>query len=47
MRLYVCEMSMDLMGFSKDELIDYPNMKLAGVAKFLQEAGSSKTTLFI
>ncbi len=46
-RLYVCEMSMDLMGFGQDELIDYPNMKLAGVAKFLQEAGSSKTTLFI
>jgi len=46
-RIYVCEMSMDLMGFSVDELIDYPNMKLAGVAKFLQEAGSSKTTLFI
>ena len=46
-RIYVCEMSMDLMGFSKDELIDYPDLKLAGVAKFLQEAGSSKSTLFI
>ena len=46
-KLYVCEMSMDLMGFSKEELIDYPDLKLAGVAKFLQEAGSSKSTLFI
>ncbi len=46
-KLYVCEMSMNLMGFSKEELIDYPDLKLAGVAKFLQEAGSSKSTLFI
>lgn len=46
-RIYVCEMSMDLMGFTQEELIDYPNLKLAGVAKFLQEAGSSKSTLFI
>jgi len=46
-KIYVCQMSMDLMGFTKEELIDYPDMKLAGVAKFLQEAGSSKSTLFI
>jgi peroxiredoxin family protein len=46
-RIYVCQMSMELMGFSVDELIDYPNLKVAGVAKFLQEAGSSKSTLFI
>lgn len=46
-RIYVCQMSMDLMGFTKEELIDYPNLKTAGVAKFLQEAGTSKTTLFI
>jgi peroxiredoxin family protein len=46
-KIYVCQMSMDLMGFSKEELIDYPDLKLAGVAKFLQEAGSSKSTLFI
>jgi peroxiredoxin family protein len=46
-KIYVCQMSMDLMGFSQDELIDYPDMKLAGVAKFLGEAGTSKSTLFI
>jgi peroxiredoxin family protein len=46
-RIYVCQMSMELMGFSVDELVDYPNLKVAGVAKFLQEAGSSKSTLFI
>jgi len=46
-KIYVCQMSMDLMGFTREELIDYPNLKLAGVGKFLQEAGSSKSTLFI
>lgn len=46
-RIYVCQMSMDLMGLSLDELIDYPDLKAAGVAKFLAEAGASKSTLFI
>jgi len=46
-QIYVCQMSMDLMGYKMEELIDYPNMKSAGVAKFLAEAGSSKASLFI
>ncbi|HEY3414093.1 MAG TPA: DsrE/DsrF/DrsH-like family protein [Armatimonadota bacterium] len=46
-KIYVCEMSMGLMGFSKDEMIDYPGLALAGVGKFLGEAASSKTTLFV
>ncbi|HAT72301.1 MAG TPA: NADH dehydrogenase FAD-containing subunit [Elusimicrobia bacterium] len=45
--IYVCQMSMDLMGYKSGELIDYPNLKSAGVAKFLAEAGTSKATLFI
>jgi peroxiredoxin family protein len=45
--IVICEMSMDLMGFSKEEMIDYPNVTLGGVAKFLQEAGQSKVSLFI
>ena len=45
--IFICEMSMDLMGFQLEELIDYPNISLGGVAKFLQEAGESKVTLFI
>jgi peroxiredoxin family protein len=45
--IVICEMSMNLMGFKIEELIDYPNIKLAGAAKFLQEAGSSKVSLFI
>jgi len=46
-KIYICEMSMNLMGMTQDELIDYPDLKLAGVAKFLAEAGTSKSTLFI
>jgi peroxiredoxin family protein len=45
--IVICEMSMDLIGFKMEELIDYPNINLGGVAKFLQEAGDSRVTLFI
>jgi peroxiredoxin family protein len=41
-RIYVCEMSMDLMGFKREEFIDYKDMGFAGVATFLQEAANSK-----
>jgi peroxiredoxin family protein len=46
-RIYVCEMSMDLMGFGRDEFIDYKGLGFAGVAKFLEEAQNSKVQLFI
>ena len=46
-RIYVCEMSMDLMGFKREEFIDYKDMGFAGVATFLQEAANSKVQLFI
>jgi peroxiredoxin family protein len=46
-RIYVCEMSMDLMGFKREEFIDYKNMGFAGVATFLQEAANSKVQLFV
>ena len=46
-QIYVCEMSMDLMGFKREEMIDYPNMSFCGVAKFLEEAMNSKIQLFI
>lgn len=45
--IVICEMSMDLMGFTMDEMIDYPNVSLAGAAKYLQEAADSKVSLFI
>lgn len=45
--IYVCEMSMDLMGFQREEMIDYPGLTYCGVAKFLEEAISSKVQLFL
>ncbi|MGD8368033.1 MAG: DsrE/DsrF/DrsH-like family protein [Desulfobacterales bacterium] len=46
-RIYVCEMSMDLMGFKRGEMIDYQNIDYCGVAKFLEEANGSRIQLFI
>jgi len=43
----VCEMSMDLMGIKKEELIDYPHLNICGVATFLVDAEESKIQLFI
>ena len=43
----ICQMSMDLMGFKREEMIDYPNMKVCGVAAFLAEAQTSRVQLFI
>ena len=43
----VCEMSMHLMGFTKEELIDYPFMNICGVASFLDDAAESRIQLFI
>jgi len=46
-KIYVCEMSMDLMGFKREEMIDYKGLNFAGVATFLAEAADSKVQLFI
>jgi peroxiredoxin family protein len=46
-KIFVCEMSMDLMGFKREEMISYPDMTYCGVAKFLEEAMHSKVQLFI
>jgi peroxiredoxin family protein len=46
-QIYVCEMSMDLMGFKREEMIEYPKIDFCGVAKFLEEAMNSKIQLFI
>ena len=45
-RIVICEMSMDLMGFKREEMIDYEGLEFGGVAKFLEEASSSKVQLF-
>ncbi|MCD4818753.1 MAG: DsrE/DsrF/DrsH-like family protein [Candidatus Cloacimonetes bacterium] len=46
-KIFICEMSMDLMGMKPEEMIDYNNLEYCGVAKFLVEANESRTTLFI
>lgn len=46
-KIYICNMSMDLMGFTPEEMIEYPNLEYAGVATFLGEASNSKIQLFI
>lgn len=46
-QIKVCEMSMDLMGFKREEIIEYPNLEFCGVATFLAEAQESSIQLFI
>lgn len=46
-KIYICDMSMGLMGFKPEEMIDYPNVEFVGVAKFLEEAGDSRIQLFL
>ena len=46
-RIVICEMSMDLMGFKREEMIQYEGLEYCGVAKFLEEAMDSKIQLFI
>ena len=46
-KIYICEMSMGLMGFKREEFIDYPNLGYVGVATFLEQAKNSKVQLFI
>jgi len=45
--IIVCEMSMGLMGFKKEEMIDYPHLTFAGAATFVTDAGESAAQLFI
>jgi len=46
-KIFICEMSMDLMGFKPEEMVDYKHLAYCGVAKFLAESDESKNTLFI
>ena len=46
-RIFICEMSMDLMGMQPEEMVDYKNLEYCGVAKFLAEAHESRNILFI
>jgi len=44
-KLVACTMSMDVMGITKDELIE--GVELAGVASYLGDAEESNVNLFI
>lgn len=46
-KIVICEMSMDLMGFKREEMIEYPSLTVGGVATFLADAGESAIQLFI
>jgi len=46
-KIFICEMSMDLMGMKPAEMVDYEHLEYCGVAKFLAEADESRNTLFI
>jgi peroxiredoxin family protein len=46
-KIYICEMSMDLMGMKKEEMIDYPELEVCGVATMLAHAKESAIQLFI
>ncbi len=46
-KIVICEMSMDLMGLKREEMIDYPNMEVGGVATFLAHAAESSVQLFL
>ena len=44
-RLVACQMSMDIMGVAREELID--GVEIGGVATYMEAAGSSGVNLFI
>jgi peroxiredoxin family protein len=46
-RITICNLSMDLMGIDKEELIDYPNLNFAGVAALVGMASDSKQCWFM
>jgi peroxiredoxin family protein len=46
-KIYICEMSMDLMGFKREEMIEYPDLEVCGVATMLAHAKESAIQFFI
>ena len=45
--IIVCEMSMNLMGFKKEELMQYKHLSYAGAATFVVDSSESSMQLFI
>lgn len=46
-RITVCNLSMDLTGITREELIDYPQLNFAGVATFVDMCTQSKQCWFM
>lgn len=46
-RITVCNLSLDLMGIGRDELVDYPNLEFAGVASLVEMCSRSKQCWFM
>jgi len=46
-KIYICQMSMDLLGMKMEEMIDYPGIEVVGVATFLDHAKESAIQLFL
>ncbi len=46
-RIHVCEMSMGVMGFKEEEMIEYPGIDYVGVGSFIQMISESKQVIFL
>jgi len=46
-KIFICEMSMNLMGMMPEEMVEYKHLEYSGVVKFLAEADESNNFLFI
>ena len=46
-QVFVCEMTLDMMGIRREELIDYPGMSVCGVASFVEMAANGHNCMFI
>lgn len=46
-RISACEMSMNLMGIRREELIDYPNLSFCGATSFIEATTKANTTLIV
>lgn len=45
--ILVCSMTMEIMGIRREELIDYPNLRVCGATQFVDLASEGKVTMFI
>ena len=46
-KIYICTMSMELMGFKEEEFIDYPNLEYVGVGTFVDIFSRAKQCWFM